>query len=624
MALGFFVMAGHSENGEARFASSFVADTLWDCDGEDKKIDVEGPGWHAVCLGDRGAACCRAWTEDEVPEYAGSFVYTLGWCYRMSSANNELTALDYREMLRRLRAGMPPASEDYSGNFAVVVFDAQRKRLAVQPDRMAIAGVFFAIRNGEVAVSNRALRVASFCEVPLDGHSILSMMRGTHIPFGRTLFAGVRRLMGATYLEVDLESAEATVKKPYSLYVPTRQISYPDAVELYAERVKSTVKRLLAAESAWFDLTGGNDTRVLASGIEHLTRGNGNHGYAFRVVDPEGAPDVRVARQISETCGWPLTRLDRYASGYAPPEQLQRAATSADGNFPLNYIWERIELERAYSTPGQWKAHVGAAAGEIFRGFFYAHEMLNMGRTSRVNYDSLLAFRTYASRGVNLELFGGKAPTFAEHDEVLLAPYRAIGDEGGDMTNTYKLDQMYVQRHCYRSGNGFSWLLGFCNPCLPFLTWELGGMGLSLPWKYRANRELAQRVIGKLSPKLAEIPNVNGEPMKPLSLATLPGYVRSKMPIALNRAGRVARKLMGRSGEIKRSNLPVPLAGYFTVLENAKFLPGMFELSELKRIYAEAQSDETSRDVLMTFYTLCTVELLLQQARHLKREFVFA
>src|SRR5208283_4952260 len=156
----------------------------------------------------------------------------------------------------------------------------------------------------------------------------------------------------------------------------------------------------------------------------------------------------------------------------------------------------------------QWRTHVGAPSGELFRGFFYAQELLSLGRSSsNVNYDALLAYRTYASRGMDLRIFGTTAPTFEANDEALLAPYRAIGDEGGSLPKAHKLDLMYLQRHAYRSGNTLSALFGFLNLRLPFLSWELAGLGLSLPWKYRATRGLMQRVIGRLSPKLANIPN---------------------------------------------------------------------------------------------------------------------
>src|SRR5215470_3854519 len=214
--------------------------------------------------------------------------------------------------------------------------------------------------------------------------------------------------------------------------------------------------------------------------------------------------------------------MDRHVSGQATLEELRPCATGSDGQFPLNYIWDRVHFDRIYAAHGQWKAHVGAAAAELFRGFFYRHEVLTIGRSRKVNYDSLLAYRTYASRGVDLGVFGAIAPTFDAHDDVLMAPYRAIGEEGGSRVNAEKLDQMYMQRHCYRSGNTLGLVHGFSDVRVPFLSWELAGLGLSLPWKYRANRGLMQRVIGRLSPRLANIPNIDGQPMKPLSFATLP------------------------------------------------------------------------------------------------------
>jgi Asparagine synthase len=625
MSLGFFVTVSRSQRREDRIDSAFVAHTLWGRDGGTREIDLQGPNWRVICLKDCCSGASRIWRENEAgpPEFRGSWVLLLGWCYRISTFSESLSAEDYRHMLARFRAGNPPLSDDFGGHFVAVVCDAQHQRLAVQPDRLALMPCFFAEAAGEFAASNRALRLANYFASAMDGHSVLSQMRGTHIPFGRTLFSGVRRLMGASYLDFDLAQGQAQVRKPYSLFVPTQKISYSDSVDMVADAVRTTVRRLLAASPVRFDLTGGNDTRVLASAVENITRDANGHHFAFRVADPEGSSDVALARRVAESCGWPLVRMDRNYSTQASPEELALAAATSDGNFPLNQIWERVLSERVYAGLYQAKTHVGAPAGEVFRGYFYAQEMLSLGRTSSVNYDALLAYRTYASRGVDLRIFGSAAPAFEAHDRVLLAPYRAIGEEGGSLPNAHKLDLMYLQRHCYRSGNVLSWVSGLLNVRLPFFSWELAGLALSLPWKYRANRALMQRVIARLSPKLADIPNKDGQPMKPLSLRTFPAYVAAAIPMNIERAGRVLRRFLGRSGGAARVGLPAPQPAYLSVLDDAKSINAIFDPAFIKQTRPDAASQQNSRDSITTFYTLCTIEMLLREAPALQRRILF-
>jgi hypothetical protein len=326
---------------------------------------------------------------------------------------------------------------------------------------------------------------------------------------------------------------------------------------------------------------------------------------------------------VAETCGWRLARLDRIPVGEATQEELARAATASDGNASVHHVWERVVSERTYAAQHQRTRHSGATAGELFRGFFYTQEMLSLGRTSNVNYDALLAYRTYASRGVDLKILGPHAPTFEVHDQILLAPYRDIGDEGGSLPNANKLDVIYLEKNCYRAGNMLSTMSGFLNMRFPFLSWELAGLGLSLPWKFRATRGLMQRVIGRLSPKLANIPNDDGEPMKPLSLATLPAYIAAEIPIGVERAGRVVRRLLGRSGGAKQRGWPVPQPAYLSVVDGAKSIPAIFDPGSIKQVRAEAGSQQNSRDSLTIFYTLCTIELLLQEAPALQHRVVF-
>ncbi|HTC61824.1 MAG TPA: asparagine synthase-related protein [Candidatus Saccharimonadales bacterium] len=623
MSVGFFVTVSAANFTGERYESAFISHTPWALDGGNRQIELRGRNFQVTCIGDNVSGTSSLWKETDQPEFRGSFVYILGWCYRISTSSACLCAADYREMIQRLYSDVPPLNSDFGGHYVAVIYDSKRQRLAIQPDRLAIGASFFAEANGEFAASNRALRLANYFGASLDGQSILAQMRGTHIPFGRTLFTGVRRLMGSTYLEFDLAAGRAVVKKPYSAYVPTQKISYADSVDLVTDKLKTTVSRLLAASPVRFDLTGGNDTRAIASAVESITRGGGHHEFGFRVADPEGSPDVIVARRVAESCGWPLTRVDRFPSEQASLEEISRAATCGDGNFPVHHIWDRVHSERVYARQYQWKTHVGAPAGELFRGYFYAQEMMSIGRTSKVNYDALLAYRTYASRGVDLRIFGGDAQTFEAHDQAMIAPYRAIGEEGGSLPNTHKLDLMYLQRHCYRAGNTLASLSGFLNACAPFLSWELAGVGLSLPWKYRANRGLMQRVIGRLSPKLANIPSEDGEPMKPLSLATLPAYVASQIPMRVDHAGRVIRRLLGRSGGVQKNRMPEPLPIYFDVLDKAKMISGIFDPTTIRQVRAQAGSEHNSVDSSTMFYVLCTVELLLREAPAIRPQVVF-
>ncbi|HET8924017.1 MAG TPA: asparagine synthase-related protein [Candidatus Acidoferrum sp.] len=625
MSVGFFVAASRFGLSRERVNSAFVAHTMWDQDGGNKEIDIQERNWCVVCMKDSHSGASSCWKEKvgDGPGVQGSFVYLLGWCYRISTFSESLSADDYRRMVERFRANEPPLSDDFGGQFVALVYDAKRKRIAVQPDRLALSATYFAAAESEFAASNRALRLANYFGSALDGHSVLAQMRGTHMPFGRTLFAGVRRLMGAMYVEFDLAQGVAQIRKPHSLFVPARKISYADSVDMVADTLRTTVRRLLAASPVRFDLTGGNDTRVIASAVENITRDTGNRNFAFRVADPEGSPDVSVARRVAECHGWPLFRVDRNLPVQATSQELARAATTGDGNFPVPVIWERVISERAYAAQNPAKTHAGAAAGELFRGFFYAQEMLSLGRRKNMHYDRLLAYRTYASRGVDLRILGPGAPTFEAHDQALLAPYRVIGEEGGSLPNANKLDLMYLQRHCYRSGNTISWLSGFLYCRLPFLTWEMAGLGLSLPWKHRANRGLIQRVIGRLSPKLANIPTEDGEPMKPLSLATLPAYLAAEIPIGIDRARRALRQLIGRPAGWKGSVVSAPQPAYLSILDSAKSMNAIFDQAAIKQVRAAAGSQQDSRDSVMTFYVLCSIELLLREAPALRHRLVF-
>ena len=111
--------------------------------------------------------------------------------------------------------------------------------------------------------------------------------------------------------------------------------------------------------------------------------------------------------------------------------------------------------------------------------------------------------------------------------------------------------------------------------------------------------------------------------MKPLSAATLPAYVASKIPIQVDRARRVARRLLGQSSGVKKAGFPVPKAAYLQVLDEAKALPGIFDLAVMREVRGKVASEENSRDAATMFYVLCSIELMLGEAPRLRRAVVF-
>ncbi len=622
MNAGFLISTFQSENGHDCCPSAPASGAVWRPENPNRLIDIWDGNCRITCLDQGNPRAGGFWTESESEEFKGSFISVLGWCYRISSAGEGIAGDEVREMMVRLRQGLPPIGEDFGGNFVVVAYDALRRRIAIQPDRWAMGGVYFAQSEKGIAVSNRAIPVASLAGAAFDGCSVLSLMRGTHMPFGRSLFSGVQRLMCGQYLDIQLDRGIAELKRPFPLFVEPQNVTLDESVEQISDALRAIARRSLAAGSAQFDLTGGDDTRMTAASISSVAPSGLGAGFGWRVVGEENHADARIAREIAQLCGWNLLRLDRRASPDASTEDLSEAAVLADGTCTANASWARLASEIESMRVRTWDSQIGSVGGELLRGFFWRQEMLSLGRSSRVNHDALLAYRLYASPDVDFTMFGARALSLQEHDEALLAPYRRIDQIGDASLNPYKLDVMYLHKLCYSAGNTFSWLAGFQNIRLPLLSWEITRIALSIPWRLRTNRGLVQRVIARLDPRLCTLANSRGESMRPLSPATFPSYVKAAFGLSAERFSRIARRQFGRFAGAKNGRHDSPPSSSLAILDQTGPLESLFDPRFIQSTKREA-SATASPDSLRALHVLSTVALLLRAAPKLRRQVVF-
>jgi hypothetical protein len=556
----------------------------------------------------------RIWKEEANSARNDSFVYVAGWCYRISSSEQEVGEGDLAGMLARHRAGLPPADPDFSGNCIVIAYDSGSGRVAVQPDHYGWSAVYFAEEGGRIVISNRAALVAASVEAPFDGYSVMSLLRGTHYPFGRTLFGGVRRVLSGCYLEVEPARRRVTSRRSVSLFAPTRSVKRSEAVALVADTVESLARRLTGGEETVFDLTGGMDTRLLAAGIRRENPPGIGDRFTWSVMGPADLPDVSTAQRVAESLGWPLRRFDRVAPRDCEASELERYAILSDGALTIDAAFNRLTFEAEQG--GEW-GRAGGMGGELLRGWLWGQEFLALGVTSRVNFEALKEYRIRPSRA-----FGGDAiapgwPRLEDHDEVLLKPYRDIGAAGGDRRNAYKLDVMAQHKLIYLA---YNWLAGVRRVRLPFVTWEFSSVVLSLPWRFRVTRRLLLQTFARLSPELTRIPTSKGEPMTPLDLSSLPLYGRRAVSELLRGVPFVVRRLLGPGRSKNGAAAPVVPSSWIPLLRESQAVASFISPAFVH--FACSQSAVTS-DSVRAFYTLLTLALLTRGIPTLRPEIAF-
>lgn len=556
------------------------------------------------------------WCESGAPEPSSddSFVYVSGWSYRIGSAAEGLRSGDYNEILDRLRRGLPPMPEDASGSYIAVIHDARTGLVAIQPDRWAMRSLYHGGESETFAVSTYSTFVAQARSASFDGQSVLSLMRGTHMPLGRTLFSDVHRVMIGEHLVVDTKEPSLRVRASGPIYVSLREQPFEESLAELVQAVSSLGGRLTGSGRSMVDLTGGNDSRLTAAGIRSRRPGDLADRIVWRVAGAESDPDVQVARRITKRFGWNLVRLNVPELCDATAADLENVALQSDGTCLLDSAFGRIRQEGTYD--GTWDWLVGSIGGELLRGFFWRQEILSLGRSSRVDFRALLLYRLYASEGIQPAMLGEGAPTLSAHDEILLDGYRRVADAGGATLNPYKLDILYLHKLCYNAGNAHSWLAGMRNIRLPLLTWEATQTVLAMPWRRRANRRLVLSAIRTMCPELSSIPNDKGESMDP-TLRALPSQLRSTFTRVTRNAPRIALRYLGRRSKASKP-VPSPPMTWIGILRESRHVDSMVGRATLDRISDRASSDVATRDDCNSVYGLLTMELLLRRLKRLR------
>ncbi len=451
-----------------------------------------------------------------------SFVISFGWCYQRGSTTSQLKENEMIELLRSHRSKTTPDIDELSGIYSILSYDHLSETLWICTDMWAQHGFYYGSDANNVVASSQASVVANTINASIDGISYLSLLRNTGTPPGRTFYCDVWRATCGKALHLDMKSRKARLVQIQPLYQPPERISFKEAVDQLID-VLFRVCPLAAGEpSTRVDLTGGNDSRLMAAALSSSPGSTTGHNTTFRVVGEENHPDVIIARQIANKLGWILERGDRVIHEKHAPNSLLDASILSDGNhLPIN-VHNRVTHESTLWGP--LGGLVGSIGGELFRDFFWRHEFMNMGRTSRVNFDALLKHRLYASDDVDVAQISNGQLTLDDHNSSLLNPYRMIAASMPDVTNVYKLDLIYLHKLMNTS---YCWILSDVRKLiLPFLTHEVTRVSLRVPWEFRAHRKLVTTAIEKMSPTLSSIPTDTGAPMKPLRLSTLGVYSR--------------------------------------------------------------------------------------------------
>jgi len=482
-----------------------------------------------------------------------SFVVVFGWCYRRTSDAPVLSDRDCGSILESHRRREIIDLDDFSGNYCLLSYDHLSSTLWCCSDLWAQQEYYFGADSELVAVGSRAAFVADQLHSPIDGWSYLSMLRGTAVVPGRSVFSGVHRITCGLGLKLDVTAGTARLEEIGDIWQPPLAVSFAEARNRSMDVIARVCVRAASLPGVSADLTGGNDSRLTAAALSSPRGARLGRRVTFKVHQTEDHPDARIAKRIADAFGWSLRRFDPPSKiGDESVVHLREVAVLSDGNRILSELAKGLANEELHWADCPFL--IGSVGGEFFRDRFWYQETFRIGRTQKVNYDAFMHTLS-ASSGVDFERVSGASISRHDHDDHLSEGYRWIESSSPPFLNTYKLDRIAIHKLLFTADH---WRYSALRtPLLVYHTAEMLDVALRIPWTYRIFRRLTTSVVERMQPRLAAIPSDRGAPMRPIRLGTLGSYSRFHLWDAAERWSRHFGPARRRAVDVRPDrNLP--------------------------------------------------------------------
>lgn len=425
------------------------------------------------------------------------------------------------------------------GQFALLIYDRRQDNLILVSDALGYISVFWGQIDQRYFISTSALATARAIQSQPDELMLRSfILYGSILPGENTFWQGVKRVPPATIVRFGRNQVKQERYWSFQFDPQIYQLSAPQAVEVVIDTLSGLIQRDLTREGqVWLSLTGGFDSRVLAVIAHHA-------GLVFKSYC-HGQPDsldVRIAAAISQKMNWPHHYFALPKDwGHQRSYWLSRTLTQGDAHLGV-LKYSRIVREQTLKSE-QYPVSLWGYGGETYRGYYWKQEFLNIGRTSKVDYDKLLAYRIIST----------DFPVLADHT-VWLKTIRGelktrlitVGEQYPDWPNTVKLDVISKFLEIASSGMNISAMMGMQRIVTPFDFKEGLNCVLSINYKWRTQEKLFRLILERLNRPLADMETADGGPAAPLRLTNVHKFIPYWLNIGEKLLWGVSRKFLGR------------------------------------------------------------------------------
>ncbi|WP_083909384.1 asparagine synthase-related protein [Natronococcus amylolyticus] len=397
--------------------------------------------------------------------------------------------------------------EELNGNYTLLLYDETRRRFAICTDRFGTVPIYWTQTDDGAIVFSTNIQYLPFHPAvdtayhPAYLHEYLAF----RCTFGvRTPLEGVEKFEPGTITSVVLDERSIGTDQYWRPHYQPRDESFEWFVEEFAARFQTVIDEWVRDDHEYgVLLSGGRDSRLILAALDDAT--------AFHMNDWINR-EARTAIQIALLAGAEFHLLERGAAYRIQALKRNRWADSFNGWFSQPYT-SGFEAEITDRVDGLFS---GLYSDSLFSGYSVPSPRVSLGPLGSMavpiersietidEYIDLLLERAHD----NLEM-----PT--DLRTILESNIYRDGDRIIHHGVTYEsLEDLVYYGSCYPLSNDddmrvHSDLRRMLPYRSPFLDNRLLDLSLSMPPRYRLQRDLVGQAVTRLDPSLAVIPHAS-------------------------------------------------------------------------------------------------------------------
>lgn len=226
-------------------------------------------------------------------DQSGSWLMATGTVVALEGDNDPTVLL--RRLLQDYIVNGVKALNAYDGHFALVIYNGHEENLSIASDPIGLFSIFYGQRGSRIFISSSALAVARQIKSSPDVLAAEHFLRMGRLDADRTLWQDVKRLLAGRVLKITNGRVEEIEYWSPAVNPSISRLSMNDALDQAVDQFSQTISCSLQREGkVWVDLTGGFDTRLVATLIDKTQL-----PFITYCMGPEDSPDVFLSEKIS-------------------------------------------------------------------------------------------------------------------------------------------------------------------------------------------------------------------------------------------------------------------------------------------------------------------------------------